>query len=60
MEADLETEIRRGTAEYERTLAGLRVNKPGKHTAGLEASYSQAYQFLVRLGAKPQIKKKYR
>jgi hypothetical protein len=57
---DIEDEIRRGTAEYERTLAGLRVNKPGKHTSGLEAKYSAAYQYLVRLGAKPQIKLKYR
>jgi hypothetical protein len=60
MAVDLETEIRRATSEYERTLASLRVDKPGKHTTGHEASYSQAYQYLVRLGAKPQIKKKYR
>jgi hypothetical protein len=60
MDVDLETEIRRGTAEYERTLDYLRRDKPGKHTAGHEASYGQAYQFLVRLGAKPQIKQKYR
>jgi hypothetical protein len=60
MEIDLEIETRRGTAEYERTLDSLRRDKPGKHTAGHEASYGQAYQFLVRLGVKPQIKMKFR
>ena len=27
---------------------------------GVEAKYSQAYQRLVRLGARPQLRKKYR
>lgn len=60
MEIDLETETRRGTTEYERALDSLRRDKPGKHTVGHEAIYGQAYQFLVRLGVKPQLKKKYR
>jgi hypothetical protein len=32
----------------------------GKGGEGVEAKYGQAYQALVRAGAKPQIKKKYR
>lgn len=32
----------------------------GKGGEGIEAKYGQAYQALVKAGAKPQIKKKYR
>jgi hypothetical protein len=60
MAVDLETEVRRGTSAYEAALGSLRNDKPGKHTTGHEAVYGQAYQFLVRLGVKPQLKKKYR
>jgi hypothetical protein len=57
---DVEDEIRRATNDLDKALAQIRVAKPGKGTAGHEAVYGQAYQFLVRLGAKQQLKKKYR
>jgi len=33
---------------------------PGKMTAGMEKQYGEAYQRLVRLGAAPQLRRKYR
>lgn len=41
-------------------LRKLAEAKPGKMTGGLEKQYGQAYQRLVRLGAAPQIRHKYR
>lgn len=32
----------------------------GKSASGVEAQYGEAYQALVRLGAQPQLKGKYR
>jgi hypothetical protein len=55
-----EDEIRRGITAHEAALRRLRDGKPGKQTSGYEAVYGQTYQYLVRLGAKPQIKHKYR
>jgi hypothetical protein len=60
MSEDRETEVRRAVSDYDRTLARLREVQPGKATAGLEAHYGQAYQRLVRLGERPQLKLKYR
>ena len=42
-------------------LAASKLGKlNGKAGSGSEAAYSQAYQRLVALGVKPQIKGKYR
>lgn len=57
---DIETEIRRGIAEYDNALAAVKKALPGKQGFGIEAVYGQTYQYLVRLGVKPQLKKKYR
>jgi hypothetical protein len=53
-------EIRRTVAEYDSALDTIRKSKAGKATGGQEARLGQAYQHLVRLGARPQIKAKYR
>lgn len=55
-----EDEIRRTAAEYESALDAIRRAKPGKASGGLEARLGQAYQHLVRLDARPQLKAKYR
>ena len=57
---DRKDEIRRTVTAYESALDAIRRAKPGKATGGLEAKLGQAYQNLVRLGARPQIKLKYR
>jgi len=56
---DRETEIRRAEHAYEMVLMEIRKAKPGAGS-GLEAKYGQAYQQLVQLGVRPQLKKKYR
>lgn len=38
----------------------LQRSNGGKTASGLEKAYSEAYQVCVRLGLKPQIRKKYR
>jgi hypothetical protein len=58
--ADREDEVRSTELEMDRALAKLRESKPGKHTFGLEAQYGQAYQRLVRLGARHQLRLKHR
>ncbi len=57
---DTEAEIRSAERDYERALANIRKAKPGNGNAGLEQQLGQAYQHLVRLGARRQIKLKYR
>jgi flagellin-specific chaperone FliS len=53
-------EIRRAEQNMESALTRLKNAKAGKLNSGLEAIYGQAYQRLVRAGAKPQLKLKYR
>lgn len=55
------------TDEQEKALRDFRaasatISKAigGKAAEGNEAKYSQAYQYCVRLGVLPQIRKKYR
>lgn len=45
---------------FERIGAILQKGTAGKAAYGHEKAYSDAYQVCVRLGIKPQIKKKYR
>lgn len=40
--------------------SNLRRVVGGKGGEGVEKAYGQAYQALVKVGAKPQLKKKYR
>jgi hypothetical protein len=58
--ADTEAEIYAATRDYEKALDSIRKGKAGNGNAGLEGRLGQAYQRLVRVGAKPQIKLKYR
>lgn len=58
--SDREDEIRNATQDMNSMLRRIADSKPGKMTSGMEAQYGQAYQRLVRLGAKQQIKMKYR
>lgn len=55
-----EDDIRRAEQELDATLKRIRDAKAGKMNSGLEATYGQAYQRLVRAGTKPQIRLKYR
>jgi hypothetical protein len=41
-------------------VSNLRKCVPGKPGFGAEKRYAEAYQGLVQLGVKPQIKRKYR
>lgn len=55
-----EDEIRRAVEAHGKALAKVREAIPGKPGFGVEAVYGQTYQYLVRLGVKPQLKAKYR
>jgi hypothetical protein len=57
---NVEDEVRAAETEMDRVLKIIRNSKPGKQTAGHEAQYGQAYQRLVRAGARPQIRLKHR
>ncbi len=57
---DTGAEIRAAQAAYESALDAIRRAKAGKATAGMEAKLGQSYQRLVRAGAAPQLKWKYR
>lgn len=58
--ADREDEIRDATQDLTAWLKRIKEAKAGKQNAGLEAAYGQAYQRLVRLADKPQLRLKYR
>jgi hypothetical protein len=53
-------EIKAAESEYNAALAQLQKTRPGKEGFGNEAKYGEAYQMLVRLGVRPQIRLKYR
>jgi hypothetical protein len=57
---DKSDEIRVAQQDMDATLKRIRDAKAGKMNTGLEATYGQAYQRLVRAGAKPQLRLKYR
>lgn len=57
---DKEDEIRRANQELDSALGKIKNAKAGKLNFGYEATYGQVYQRLVRAGAKPQLKMKYR
>jgi len=53
-------ELARAEAEFNVADINLKKCASGKPGFGAEARYASAYQFLVRLDARPQIKLKYR
>lgn len=55
-----EDDIRRAQQDMDAWLKRIKEAKAGKQNTGLEASYGEAYQRLVRLGKRPQLKAKYR
>jgi hypothetical protein len=57
---DIDEEIRKAREAHDAAWAVVRKATPGKAGFGIEAVYGQTYQYLVRLGVKPQLKKKYR
>ena len=57
---DREDGIRQATQELSAAILKIRDAKAGKMNFGFEATYGQIYQRLVRLGARPQVKRKYR
>jgi len=58
--ASNEDEIRIAEAEFSTATTDMRKALPGKPGFGTESRYGQAYQRLVRAGARPQIRRKYR
>jgi len=53
-------EIMKAEAVHSAALAEVKKALPGKPGFGIEAKYGQSYQHLVRLGERPQIRRKYR
>jgi len=53
-------ELMRAEFAFSAATERLRKCEPGKHGFGIENSYANAYQRLVGLGARRQIKLKYR
>lgn len=56
MSEDVEKMMR----EFDSASGTIKKQMGGKGGEGAEAKYGQAYQQLVKAGAKPQIRKKYR
>lgn len=57
---DKSEEIMRAEQEYAAALSVIKKCSPGKPGFGNEAKYGQAYQRLVLLHARPQLRMKYR
>jgi hypothetical protein len=55
-----EDEIRKAEQAFASALTEVKKALPGKPGFGIEANFGQAYQRLVRLGVRPQIRRKYR
>lgn len=55
-----EDEIRRAQDAFASATRSVHEALPGKPGFGNEAKYGEAYQRLVRLGVKPQLRLKYR
>ena len=53
-------EILKAEAEHQTALTNVKKCIPGRAGFGIEAVYGQTYQRLVLLGARPQIRRKYR
>lgn len=53
-------EIMAADAVFAGATADMRKALPGKPGFGAESRYGDAYQHLVRLGEKPQLRLKYR
>lgn len=47
-------------SNFNSASSSLRKIVGGKAGEGVESKYGQAYQALVKAGARPQLKKKYR
>lgn len=47
-------------ADATKRMASLGSSNPMAQRNGVEAKYGQAYQELVRLGVRPQLRRKYR
>jgi len=54
----MDEEIR--SAEAELAMASKSLGAPTGTNKGAEKAYGDAYQRLVRLGVRPQLRKKYR
>jgi hypothetical protein len=55
-----EDDLKLAEGLYNEGLANLRKCVPGKPGFGAEKRYAEGYQGLVRIGVKPQLKRKYR
>jgi hypothetical protein len=56
----MDEEIRKALEAHDTAQRQVAKALPGKQGFSIEAVYGQTYQYLVRLGVKPQLKKKYR
>jgi hypothetical protein len=57
---DQDDEIRIAESEFNLATAVLQKCLPGRQGISAEIKYGQAYQRLVKLGLRPQLRKKYR
>lgn len=53
-------EVEKLMREFDSASGAIKKQMGGKSGEGAESKYGQAYQQLVKAGAKPQIRKKYR
>jgi hypothetical protein len=52
--------VERLQSDFNAASTAIKKQVGGKGGEGTEAKYGQAYQALVKAGAKPQIRQKYR
>ena len=60
MEEIMSDDVEKLKSNLNAASSNLRRVVGGKAGDGVEKTYGQAYQALVRVGVKPQLKKKYR
>jgi len=59
-EWEVKENVERLQSDFNSASTAIKKQVGGKGGEGTEAKYGQAYQALVKAGAKPQIRKKYR
>lgn len=59
-EKKMSEDIEKMMREFDSASNAIKKQMGGKTGEGAESKYGQSYQQLVKVGAKPQIRKKYR
>jgi hypothetical protein len=60
MEDKMSEDVEKMLRELDSASMAIKKQMGGKGGEGAEAKYGQAYQALVKVGAKPQLREKYR